>query len=178
MVRDFGCVINGCRRVGFVIGRGVGVAEYAIFKPMSCRYCCGEGIPRRRVRHSRGERLAYPSVGAVFALFKRPQYKGLIPPYVVLTKAQGRFSEEGFLGPNFKPFATGGDPNAQRFEVEGVVARGITDARQKNGMYRIPRKLDVESRVHFTFEGQSAVTLARIEARASLYYVFDLRITR
>jgi hypothetical protein len=81
--------------------------------------------------HSRGERLAYPSVGAVFALFKSPEYKGMIPPYVVLTRAQGRFSEEGFLGPKFKPFATGGDPNAQRFEVEGVVARGITDDRQK-----------------------------------------------
>jgi uncharacterized protein DUF1501 len=81
--------------------------------------------------HSRGERLAYPSVGAVFALFKGPEYEGLIPPYVVLTKAQGRFSEEGFLGPNLKPFATGGNPNAGRFEVEGVVAKGITDDRQK-----------------------------------------------
>lgn len=81
--------------------------------------------------HAPGERLAYPSVGAVFALFKSPDYKGLIPPYVVLTKPQGRFSEEGFLGPKFKPFATGGDPNGARFEVEGVVARGITDERQK-----------------------------------------------
>ena len=81
--------------------------------------------------HTPGERLAYPSVGAVFALFKSPDYKGLIPPYVVLTQPQGRFSEEGFLGPQFKPFATGGDPNAARFEVEGVVARGITDDRQK-----------------------------------------------
>ncbi len=81
--------------------------------------------------HSRGERLAYPSVGAVFALFKGPEYKGMIPPYVVLTRAQGRFSEEGFLGPKYKPFATGGDPNAERFEVEGIVARGITDERQE-----------------------------------------------
>jgi uncharacterized protein (DUF1501 family) len=81
--------------------------------------------------HTPGERLAYPSIGAVFALFKSPDYKGLIPPYVVLTQPQGRFSEEGFLGPKFKPFATGGDPNATRFEVEGVVARGITDDRQK-----------------------------------------------
>jgi hypothetical protein len=81
--------------------------------------------------HSRGERLAYPSVGAVFSLFKSPGYKGLLPPYVVLTKPQGRFSEEGFLGPNFKPFATGGDPAAERFEVEGIVARGITDDRQE-----------------------------------------------
>jgi uncharacterized protein (DUF1501 family) len=81
--------------------------------------------------HAPGERLAYPSIGAVFALFKSPEYKGLIPPYVVLTQPQGRFSEEGFLGPRLKPFATGGDPNANRFEVEGVVARGITDDRQK-----------------------------------------------
>ena len=81
--------------------------------------------------HAPGERLAYPSIGAVFALFKSPDYKGLIPPYVVLTQPQGRFSEEGFLGPLFKPFATGGDPNAARFEVEGVVGKGITDDRQR-----------------------------------------------
>lgn len=81
--------------------------------------------------HVPGERLAYPSIGAVFALFKTPAYQGLIPPYVVLTQPQGRFSEEGFLGPRFKPFATGGDPNAPRFEVEGIVARGISDERQQ-----------------------------------------------
>ena len=81
--------------------------------------------------HLPGERLAYPSVGAVFALYKSRAYKGLIPPYVVLTQPQGRFSEEGFLGPRFKPFATGSDPNATRFEVEGVIARGIPDERQK-----------------------------------------------
>ena len=81
--------------------------------------------------HTPGERLAYPSIGAVFALSKKSEYKGIIPPYVVLTQPQGRFSEEGFLGPLYKPFATGGDPNAQRFEVEGVVAPGITDDRQK-----------------------------------------------
>ena len=82
--------------------------------------------------HTPGERLAYPSVGAVFALSKGKEYKGIIPPYVVLTQAQGRFSEEGFLGPKFKPFATGGDPNAPRFEVEGVITRGIPDTRQKS----------------------------------------------
>lgn len=80
--------------------------------------------------HTRDERLAYPSVGAVFSHFKEKTYDGLIPPYVVLTKSQGRFSEEGFMGPKYKPFATGGDPNAARFEVEGVVAKGISDERQ------------------------------------------------
>jgi hypothetical protein len=81
--------------------------------------------------HAPGERLAYPSIGAVFSLFKGPSYKGIIPPYIVLTRAQGRFSEEGFLGPKFKPFATGGDPSAPRFEVEGVISRSIPDNRQK-----------------------------------------------
>jgi len=82
--------------------------------------------------HLPGERLAYPCIGAVFALLKgyNAGYKGLIPPYVVLTQPQGRFSEAGFLGSRCKPFATGGDPNASRFEVEGVIARGITDQRQ------------------------------------------------
>jgi len=82
--------------------------------------------------HAPGERLAYPSIGAVFAWFMSKTYKGILPPYVVLTRPQGRFSEEGFLGPRFKPFATGGDPSSYRFEVEGVVARGISDERQKN----------------------------------------------
>lgn len=81
--------------------------------------------------HAPGERLAYPSVGAVFAHFKSQTYKGMIPPYVVLTQPQGRFSEEGFMGPKLEPFATGGDPNGNRFEVEGVVSRGITDERQR-----------------------------------------------
>ncbi|MBU6401348.1 MAG: DUF1501 domain-containing protein [Verrucomicrobia bacterium] len=91
--------------------------------------------------HAPGERLAYPSVGAVFAWFKSSSYTGIIPPYVVLTRPQGRFSEEGFLGPKFKPFATGSDPNAARFEVEGVVASGLTESRQQ-GRRGLLDKLD------------------------------------
>jgi len=81
--------------------------------------------------HKPGGRLAYPSVGAIFTYFKRNQYKGLLPPYVVMLRAAGRFSEEGFLGPAYKPFATGGNPNSERFEVQGIVNRGVNDARQK-----------------------------------------------
>jgi uncharacterized protein (DUF1501 family) len=81
-----------------------------------------------------GERLVYPSVGAVVSLFKGygHGYSGLIPPYIVLTELQGRFSEVGFLGSRYKPFATGGDPSQARFAVEGVVAPGISDKRQAN----------------------------------------------
>ncbi len=81
--------------------------------------------------HQPGGRLAYPSVGAMFTFFKKDQYKGLLPPYVVMLQAAGRFSEEGFLGPAYKPFATGGDPSAARFEVQGIVNRGIDDGRQR-----------------------------------------------
>jgi hypothetical protein len=78
-------------------------------------------------------RLVYPCIGAVVSLFKgkKSGYKGLVPPYVVLTQPQGRFSEAGFLGPLYKPFATGGDPNRSVFEVEGIVAKGISDDRQR-----------------------------------------------
>jgi hypothetical protein len=77
-------------------------------------------------------RLVYPSVGAVVSKLKGhdADYKGVVPPYVVLTEPQGRFSEAGFLGHKQKPFATGGDPNAPRFVVEGIVAEGVSDERQ------------------------------------------------
>lgn len=81
--------------------------------------------------HLPGGRLAYPSIGAIFTFFKKEQYKGLLPPYIVMLDAAGRFSEEGFLGPAYKPFATGGDPNASRFEVQGIVNRGVDDGRQR-----------------------------------------------
>jgi hypothetical protein len=78
------------------------------------------------------DRQVYPGVGAVVSLFKGYQagYRGLIPPYIVLTEPQGRFSEAGFLGSRYKPFATGGDPGQKRFAVEGVVAENISDQRQ------------------------------------------------
>lgn len=78
-------------------------------------------------------RLLWPSLGSIVSRFKGYDhgYEGLIPPYVVLTAPQGRFSECGFLGPRYKPFATGGDPAQTRFAVEGVIAPGITDRRQE-----------------------------------------------
>ncbi len=81
-----------------------------------------------------GGRDVYPCAGAVVSLFKgyNAGYEGLIPPYIVVTQQQGRFSEAGFLGTRFKPFATGGDPGRVPFVVEGVVAQGISEQRQKD----------------------------------------------
>ena len=84
--------------------------------------------------HRPGERLVYPALGALVSKFKGYEhgYRALVPPYVVLTQPQGRFDEAGFLGPMYKPFATGGNPAAPRFIVEGVVAEGVTDAQQRS----------------------------------------------
>lgn len=81
-----------------------------------------------------GDGTVYPCAGAVVSFFKGygAGYAGLIPPYIVLTRPQGRFSEAGFLGSRFKPFATGGDPAQTQFVVEGVVAQGITEQRQRD----------------------------------------------
>ncbi len=81
-----------------------------------------------------GGRLVFPSIGAIVARFKGYDhgYTSLVPPYVVLTRAQGRFDEAGFLGPRYKPFATGGNPAAARFLVEGVVSGNISDDRQRS----------------------------------------------
>ena len=78
--------------------------------------------------------MVYPCVGAVVSLFKGYDagYKGLIPPYIVLTEPQGRFSEAGFLGSRYKPFATGGDPAAAGSRSRASSPQGITDERQKS----------------------------------------------
>ena len=79
--------------------------------------------------HSSEERVLYPSIGSAVTFFKGKEYKGIIPPYIVLTTSQGRFSEEGFLGQKYKPFVTGGDPNKIPFTVEGIVVEGISEER-------------------------------------------------
>jgi hypothetical protein len=77
-------------------------------------------------------RLVYPCVGSVVSLFKGYDhgYTEMVPPYVVLTRPQGRFSPSGFLGDRYGPFCTGGDPNRTPFTVEGIVLPGMTDEHQ------------------------------------------------
>jgi hypothetical protein len=83
--------------------------------------------------HDLSDRLVYPSIGAVVSLFKGYDagYRGLVPPYIVLTEPLGRFSEDGFLGPRYKAFATGGNPARTPFAVQGIVAEGISRRHQE-----------------------------------------------
>ncbi|ARN57764.1 DUF1501 domain-containing protein [Sedimentisphaera salicampi] len=78
--------------------------------------------------------IVHPCAGAVVSLFKGrgKGYEKKLPPYIVLTEPQGRFSECGFLGLDYKPFATGGDPAKDPFEVSGIIAKGISEKRQQS----------------------------------------------
>jgi hypothetical protein len=71
-----------------------------------------------------GGGITYPAIGAIVASMKRKEYEGDLPPFVILTQAKGRFSEVGFLGDAYAPLVTGGDPNAQKFIVDGIVPPG------------------------------------------------------
>lgn len=96
-----------------------------------------------------GDGLSWPGLGAVVAMLRGYDagYRGLIPPYLTLTTPQGRFSESGFLGGRYRPFATGGDPNAATFTVDGVVSAGITAERQRSRR-ELLAGLDVFARRH------------------------------
>ena len=73
-----------------------------------------------------------PAIGAVVSLCKKAEYSGDLPPYVILTRAKGRFSEVGFLGDEAAPLVTGGRPNSARFAVDGIVPpEGITESISK-----------------------------------------------
>ena len=76
--------------------------------------------------HKPGDRLVYPSIGAIVSKFKGYDagYTSLLPPYVVLTRPQGRFDEAAAL-----------------VAVEGVVSGNITEARQK-GRRELMQSLD------------------------------------
>jgi hypothetical protein len=81
-----------------------------------------------------GGELVYPGIGAVVSYFKgyNGGYTGMLPPYITVTRTQGRFAESGFLGSKYKPFSTGGDPARDPFVVEGIVAENITEERQRD----------------------------------------------
>ena len=125
-------------------------------------------------------RLVYPSVGAVVSQFKGYDhgYKGIVPPYIVMTRAQGRFSEAGLLGPLAKPFVTGGDPNQNVFAVEGIISKDINDKRQLSRR-ELKQKLDtlgnaMPNNPHFTDAStceQAAYDLLFGDARK----LFDLK---
>lgn len=89
-----------------------------------------------------GGGVVCPAIGAVVSLAKKRGYSGDLPPYVILTRPKGRFSEVGFLGDEAAPLVTGGRPNAARFAVDGIVPpEGIT-AKIANERFDLLAQLD------------------------------------
>ncbi|MBL7040054.1 MAG: DUF1501 domain-containing protein [Pirellulaceae bacterium] len=98
--------------------------------------------------------IGYPCVGAVVSKFKGRDagYQGLLPPYIVLTKPQGRFSEAGFLGSRYKPFATGGNPANTPFNVRGFSDPSVLQRQRKrrellNKLDKLTRTMQGDPRI-------------------------------
>jgi hypothetical protein len=102
-----------------------------------------------------GKRV-YPGLGSVFSLTKGYDagYTSSIPPYIVLTTSQGRFSKSGFLGAKYKPFITGGDPNRDPFLVEGFVVEGV-DAERQARRRNLLNRFDPAGQATDAFSAQS-----------------------
>ena len=81
-----------------------------------------------------GGAVVYPSFGAVISYMKKDSYKGVLPCYISVTSANSRFNEGGFLGNAYKSFDTGGKPEAQTYEVEGLVNRFVDKERMNSRM--------------------------------------------
>ena len=81
-----------------------------------------------------GGAVVYPSFGAVISYMLKESYKGILPRYISLTSANSRFNEGGFLGNEYKSFDTGGKPEAEIFEVEGITNRYIDRTRMDQRM--------------------------------------------
>ncbi len=76
-----------------------------------------------------GGPIVYPSYGSVISYMKKDSYNGILPPYISVTSANSRFNEGGFLGNEFKSFDTGGKPEGDVYEVEGIMNGYVTHDR-------------------------------------------------
>ena len=89
-----------------------------------------------------GGGVVYPAIGATISSLKAKDYRGDLPPYVILTQAKGRFSETGFLGDACAPLVTGGNPNAAKFVVDGIVPPGGLSDAELNRRFEIAARMD------------------------------------
>lgn len=74
---------------------------------------------------SKGE-VVYPSFGSTISYMKRDSYNGVLPPFISVPRAGTRFNESGFLDNSYKSYSTGGSPESDFFEVEGIISKGVT----------------------------------------------------
>jgi len=104
--------------------------------------------------------LVYPTLGAVTAYFRQQSgYESSLPPYITIPRPLGRFSESGFLGTQYKTFATGGNANADVVNVQGIGPPwGMSDERL-SARRKLLGKLDTLQR---QFEQSDALAQADV----------------
>ena len=118
--------------------------KYSIIRSMTHKYFGHEAATYlMQTGRVPGGGRTYPAIGALFARFKGHEYQGKLPPYIALTINKGRFSENGFLSDRYRPLATGGNPAAQRFVVDGFVPPGNATAQEIQKRQEFARNLDI-----------------------------------
>lgn len=122
----------------------------------------------------------FPAIGAVIAMFKAENYRGDIPPYVILTVPKGRFSEVGFLNERYSPLVTGGNPAAEKFIVDGIVPPGGLSREALQKRFGLLEQLDTFGRAAAGMEELKRFDEAGIGARrvveGDAAKVFDLAL--
>lgn len=125
-----------------------------------------------------GGGITYPAIGALLAMFKGGNAGRDLPAYVALTTAKGRFSECGFLGERFSPFATGGNPAAAKFQVDGYTAAGGGSKAALQERFALLEKLDTFGKAASGTSAMKEFEQAGRGAKAVLFgkaaEVFDL----
>lgn len=123
--------------------------------------------------HNPGGGVTYPALGAIISSMKKKEYSGDLPPFVIMTHAKGRFSEVGFLGDAYAPLVTGGNPNAAKFIVDGIVPPGGLTTEQINMRFEKALVLD-HLRLPKNAEFDKAGELARHIISGPASETFDL----
>ncbi len=118
----------------------------------------------------------FPAIGTVTAMMKTRDrtYQGDLPPAVILTTAKGRFSEVGFLGDRYAPLVTGGNPNAARFVVDGIVPPGGLSPAEMARRFDLLKMVDVFGDAARFGDFLSAGEQARRVIEGSAAKTFDL----
>lgn len=94
-----------------------------------------------------GTELVYPSIGSVVAFERsRSGARGALPPFIGIPSGFGRFSESGFLGSENRIFATGGDPSARDFRVQGIVDPAGVGAERRERRRALFQSIDTLAR--------------------------------
>ena len=116
----------------------------------------------------------YPAIGAVVAMMKAKAYSRELPPFVILTTAKGRFSEVGFLGDQYAPLVTGGNPNTSKFIVDGFVPVGGLSPKEIERRFDLLARIDNFGNPEAFAEFEAAGKKARQVIEGDAARTFDL----